>query len=349
MNRISFVYLTATFTFVACLITSNVFMMKKQLPEEPRRGRSDLSTHEGSPTKTPTSRPTSPSDSQSESETKSLFGRAKDFISRKKSDGSTAASSASGKPGWVPPAADRERISRETQAELENTAATARSRREKIEARIQELKSQSESLSDEQQQAALKKISKKESDAATLAEKEKSIRDRIDRANEPVKISRADGKTIEIQRDVWEGMTARERKDATYRSLEKGSEERKAGKEAYMASLTTKEQREHKEHSDDKKAIAAGKIGALGTIGTLGAGALISAGVATVKALTDDDDKKLTSGQAQVQIFEGGTQPTGSSVEGDTFQPTGGDTIPGIATPTDAPAGDSFTAVGPID
>ena len=299
--------------------------MKKQLPEELRKGHSDIKA-----------------DLASESEKKSMLGRAKDFISRKKNDSSTDAASSSEKPGWVAPAADRERFSRETQADLENSAATARSRREKIEARIQELKSETESLSsEEKKQAALKKIAKKESDASKLAEKEKNIRDRIDQANEPIKITQPGDKIIEIQRDSWDNMTAREKKEAAYRSFEKGSEERKIGKESYMANLTAKEQREHKENSSERKALTAGKIGVVGTIGTLGVGALISAGVATAKAVTDD--KELTGGQAQVQIFEGGAQPTSSSVESSTFQPTGGNATGGDAT------GGSFTAVSPID
>ncbi|MBS1987631.1 hypothetical protein JST56_01415 [Candidatus Dependentiae bacterium] len=337
MNRISFVYLTATFMLAGCLITNNVYTAKTG-------GGSASSVSSGS---TSTGAPGNTSGSSS------FMTRLRDTASRITNALPSKKKNDSSKPGWVPPAQDRERFSRETQNDLENTAAQARARREKLEARVQELKTPGAPLTDDEQKALTKKIAKKESEATALREKEKNISERIAKATAPIQVKQPDGTFKEISLRDWDNMTARERKDAFYRGLDKDSDQRKAAKEAYMASLTQKEQREHKEHSDDRKSKVAlaggvGTIGALGTIGTIGASALISGGVAAVKAVSDDDDKKSSSGQAQVQIFEGGAQPTGSGVESGTFQPTGGTGDP-TTTDTPSPADAGFTAVSPID
>lgn len=327
MNRISLLYLIGTFMLVACLVASNAYTMK-QPGSAAQVGSSSSSM--GTPASS------------------SIISRIRDRASQINNPLSSKKKDDSSKPGWVPPAPDRERFSRETQTDLENTVAQARARREKLEARVQELKTSPAPGTDDEKKAVAKKIVQKESEATALAEKEKSIRDRIAQATAPIKIQQPDGTFKEIALRDWDNMTARERKEAAYRNLEKGSEEKKAAKESYMANLTAKEQREHKEHSQEKKLIAAGKVGALGTIGTIGATALISGGVAAIKAATDDDDKKSSSGQAQVQIFEGGAQATGSGVESGTFQPTGG-TADSASTNAPSPSDAGFTAVSPID
>jgi hypothetical protein len=348
MNRISFVYLTATFMLVGCLITSNVYTAKTG-------GGSGSSASSGS---TSTGAPGSTSGSSSfMTRLRDTASRITDALPSKKKDDSS-------KPGWVAP---RERLTREEQTLLESTAAAQRKAAEKADkklaqtqAEIDALKTKIASTSDDQEKAkheqelaAKSQRINKLTEKKDLAQSKAAQTDeRISKANAPIQVKQPDGTFKEISLRDWDNMTARERKDAFYRGLGKDSDERKAAKEAYMASLTQKEQREHKEHSEDKKSKVAlaggvGTLGALGTVGTIGATALISGGVAAVKAISDDDDKKSGSGQAQVQIFEGGAQPTGSGVESGMFQPTGaGDTA---STDAAGPADAGFTAVSPID
>lgn len=143
----------------------------------------------------------------------------------------------------------------------------------------------------------------------------------------------------EFTQEEWDAKTLREKKEASYRNLQKGTPERAAAKEEYLASLSEKEKREHLQHSEDRKRSLIGKVGgattgglSVGTIGLLG----IAATTAGVKAL-GDDSKPSDSGTPQIQIFESGSQSSSSGIEGEAFTPGSG------------PAGETFESVAPVD
>lgn|GEM_PF-7013054 len=379
MNRISYVYLTSTFMLIACLATSNLYAMKKgsssSSSSDISSQRPSLQRQEGVinlRTRTSTSeQPTSSSESQSDRAKKPLLSRVKDVFSRKKpekSDSTSDSNAPTGRPGWTAPAEDRDLLTPQTKKTLEKTVTADNERiasiqlsRDKAAAKISDIEKSltQEGLKREEREKLLSDLKARTEKINSLNDEQKKIEKRVaamsaslDKSNEPIRITLS-GKTPdaeptikEFTREQWNAMTARERKAATYRDLEKGSEERKAGKEAYMASLTTKERQEHEQHSADKKAAIAQKVGlgSLGTVATIGAGALVTATAATAKALSGDGEQKSSGDQAQVQIFEGGAQPTTSGVEGDTFQPTGDTSTSG-----DSSSGGNFTAVGPID
>lgn len=144
----------------------------------------------------------------------------------------------------------------------------------------------------------------------------------------------------EYTQEEWDAKTLREKKESSYRKLQKGSPEYLAGKEEYLASLSEKEKREHLQHSEDRQRSLIGKVGgattgglSVGTIGLLG----IAATTAGVKALGDDGKASNSSGTPQIQIFESGSQPSSSGIESEAFTPSSG------------PAGETFESVAPVD